>query len=370
MSQSRRKRILVLSNMYPGPKQATFGIFVKNQVEALRNRGMDVDVVAVDDPSMERKHVLMKYSNWAWKTFSAFVRKGRKYDVVHAHYVFPTGMLALLFKKVLGTRLVVTAHGGDIERMAKKNERIRKWTKRILQEADEVIAVGHELQQTIIHDFGVEEKRVSILNMGVNRSVFKPYPKEEVRQSLGIPNGVRPILFIGNLIPEKGVEELLAAFKELKMQDDQLQLYLIGNPKKQLYKEKLEALVRDQEIKGVFFKEALPQQEIAKWMSAADLFVLPSYLEGFGLVALEAMACGTPVVGTKVGGLRYLLTDGHGVLVEPKQMESLRDGMEQVLSHKESANLLVERGFARAEEFDQERIIDRLLELYQTEEER
>ncbi|WP_227521938.1 glycosyltransferase [Bacillus solitudinis] len=361
---SKKLRILVLSNMYPGPRQATFGIFVKNQVEALRETGVEVDVVAVSDPSMVRQRVIKKYLTWMLQTGVTFLRKGRSYDVVHAHYVFPTGMLALFFKKFLNTKLIVTAHGGDIDRMAKKNARIQAWTKQILTEADHVIAVGKELYETIHTEYNVEKERMSLLNMGVNRTVFQPIKKAEAFAALELKEGTRPLLFIGNFIPEKGVLELLEAYRLLKEKDPALTLHLVGNPKKDEFLEQMKSLITKHDMKEVFIYPAVPQAELAIWMSAAEVFVLPSHLEGFGLVALEAMSCGTPVVGTKVGGLQYLLGDGHGVLVEPKNTASLQHGIEEVLYQPELATTLKEKGFARADEHDQERILKKLLLLY------
>ncbi|MDV2684324.1 glycosyltransferase [Alkalihalophilus lindianensis] len=362
---NKKLRVLVLSNMYPGPRQATFGIFVKNQVEALRSKGVEVDVIAVQDPSMAKPRVLMKYSKWMIQTLLTLITKGRRYDVVHAHYIFPTGVLALLFKKMFKTKLVVTSHGGDIERMAKKNERTRAHTANILNEADEVIAVGEKLYEQISQEYEVPSSKMTILNMGVNREVFKPIDQLEAKQKVGIPADKRAIVFIGNLIKEKGLLELLEAYKELKEKDPTLTLCLIGNEKKLEFKEVLIDYINENNLEDVVMHPAVSQAKAATWMSAADVFVLPSHLEGFGLVALEAMSCGTPVLGSRVGGLEYLLQGEHGSLVEPQNARSLEKGIEDILDQKDLAKRYVEAGFSRADEYDQEKIIEKLIELYQ-----
>ncbi|MDT8858815.1 glycosyltransferase [Alkalihalobacillus sp. MEB130] len=361
----KQKRVLVLSNMYPGVKSSTFGIFVKNQVQALRDHGAKVDVVAVSDPDMNKPNVLKKYLKWATETFFTLLFKGRRYDVVHAHYVFPTGMLALLFKKWFKTRMVVTAHGGDINRMAKKSPRIKQWTTKILQEADHVITVGQDLHREIHDEYQIPKEKLSVINMGVNLTVFQEHEVCEARQVLGIKDTEMPIVFVGNIIREKGIMELLEAYKILKAENDNLSLYLVGNAKLASFKMEVEQYVKDHQLQDVHLHPAVPQSEVAIWMSAADVFVLPSHMEGFGLVAVEAMACGTPVVGTKVGGLQTLLADDHGVLVEDQNAASLAGGISSVLENPDYKEQLIEAGKKRAAENDQERMIERVFEIYE-----
>ncbi|MCL7746765.1 glycosyltransferase [Halalkalibacter alkaliphilus] len=362
---NKQKRVLVLSNMYPGAKSSTFGIFVKNQVQALREHGAKVDVVAVSDPDMNKPNVLKKYLKWAAETMFSFLFKGRRYDVVHAHYVFPTGMLALLFKKWFKTRMVVTAHGGDINRMAKKSERIKQWTAKILEEADHVITVGHDLYREIHEKYHIPEEKLSVINMGVNLEVFQPHEVSEARQVLGIKVGERPIVFVGNIIREKGILDLLEAYKILKKEQENLSLYLIGNPKLESFKLEVEEYIRQHQLTDVHLSPAVPQAEVAIWMSAADVFVLPSHMEGFGLVAVEAMACGTPVVGARVGGLQTLLENDHGVLVEAEDPNSLARGIRKVIENEDYRKQLIKAGRKRALENDQELLIEKVFEIYE-----
>jgi glycosyltransferase involved in cell wall biosynthesis len=359
-----KKRVLVLSNMYPSERSLTFGIFVKNQVEALKERGIDVDVIAVTNPKMGKKNALKKYSLWALQIAWNFLTRGRHYDVVHAHYVFPTGLFALLYKKCFGTRMIVTAHGGDIDKMAKKHERIRRWTMNILQEADHVIAVGHQLYDEIGRDFGVNEAKRSLINMGVNRSVFHSMDRQQAKERCGIKKEEKAILYVGNLIREKGLLELLDAYTKVKQSIPETSLYFIGAVKDERFYEQLLQHIQEKQLTNVHLLPAKPQQEIATWMNAADVFVLPSHIEGFGLVALEAMACGTPVVGTNVGGLKYLLANGAGMLVEAKNSEALAETLIRVLTNEQLANELRKNGEKRAEENDAQHMLDKVLQVY------
>jgi glycosyltransferase involved in cell wall biosynthesis len=354
------KKILVISNMYPTKNHKTFGIFVKNQVEALRANGNKVDVIGINNPLTGKKNVISKYLRWMIETKLNLLFRGRKYDIIHAHYVFPSGILALFYKKLLGKPFIVTAHGGDIDRMAKKNRKIRQWTEKILQEASHVVAVGEALYKEISNEYKVSADKLSIINMGVNREVFKPYSKKEIRKELQIPNGVEPVLFVGNIIREKGLTELVEAFKRVKEKRPQAELYLIGASRNVAYREELNQLKGG----GVHFIEPLPQADLAKWMSASEVFVLPSHLEGFGLVAVEAMSCHTPVIGADVGGLHYLLKDGSGILVPAKQVEPLADAISNVLESPELQQQLIQEGEKKAAENDEQKMIAMLEAIY------
>ncbi|MCP3031464.1 glycosyltransferase [Halobacillus sp. A1] len=358
------KKILVITTMYPSKSNKTFGIFVKNQVEELRKHSSTVDVSAILDDKTSKLHVILKYFKWIMYTLFLLLTKGRKYDLVHAHYAFPSGWLGLLFKKLLGVKLVVTCHGGDIDKMAKINKFTHNQTKKILNGADHVIAVGEGLKEDIINDFSVSESSITVMSMGINRQVFKPTPKNEARRSLDMTDSSKHILFVGNIISAKGIEELIEAFKLLKQEDDRLSLQLVGQPKQEAFLNKLKQKIHDEHIEGVTFHGALSQKEVAVWMAAADVFVLPSYIEGFGLVAVEAMSCHTPVVATKVGGLQYLLDESLGVLVPPRDSAALKGAIKNVMEDEHLRYKLIKHGENKAQENDHDVLIDRLRSIY------
>jgi glycosyltransferase involved in cell wall biosynthesis len=359
------KQILVITNMYPSEKHQSFGVFIKNQVNSLKQRGFQVDLAAITNPNSGKMNVITKYAVWILRTVFLLLAKGRTYQIVHAHYTFPSGYLALLFKRFFHTRMIVTAHGGDIDKMAKKSARLFQLTNKVLQEADHVIAVGEELRQRIISDFSIDPQKVSLINMGVNREIFNPQPKNDIREQLRISKDQKLILFVGNLLEQKGLLELMDAFEIIQQWDRKMTLTLIGAEKDVVFKKKLEQIVQERKQQGsVHFIGAMEQREIARWMAAADCLVLPSHMEGFGLVALEAMACGTPVVGTNVGGLKYLLGNEAGIITPMKNSKELANSLYYVLSSESEREKLLKNGMKKAEENDQERMLDRVIEVY------
>ncbi|WP_138419875.1 glycosyltransferase [Aquibacillus sediminis] len=361
------KRVLVLSNMYPTKDYPTFGIFVKKQVEQLKGRGWLASVVAIHDPRSGKVNVVRKYLLWMFQAFLHVLLKGKQYQVVHVHYVFPAGIFGLMAKKLWKRRLIVTVHGGDIDKMARKNERIFNWTKRILHEADHVICVGHGLYQDLREDFEVEAGKLSIISMGVDQQIFKPRDPEAIKQKLNVQDQ-KVILFVGNIIREKGVLELLEAFQNVHQSEPTARLHLAGTHKQAAFLTEVEQKLSDLSIEdAVTFHGVLSPEDVAEWMNTAEMLVLPSWMEGFGLVALEAMSSGTVVVGSDVGGLSVLLKDECGIRVPVKDAGKLAEAMENVLSDDAQVATIQQNGLRRASEHNSEALLDKVIAIYKGE---
>ena len=358
------KRVLVLSNMYPSTDHPTFGIFVKNQIELLKSAELDVEVLAINNPGKGKMTTLMKYMSWFFRSFFYMAKNRKKLSLTHAHYAFPTGFISLIGKKMFRLPYVVTVHGGDIDKMAAKSPVIAKLTKRILNEAASVIVVGEKLREDVIGRFAVPESRVEVMSMGVDTSIFKKMARGKAREELGLEEDRKVILFVGNIIREKGLVELVEAFSMLKDTESEATLYLMGSQKNSAFVEELKSIIQKIGVEDIDFKAPLGQVELARWMSAADVLALPSYHEGFGLVALEAMSAGTKVVGTDVGGLSYLLNDQAGILVEPKDSQALVAGLKEALDPA-SVAINEEVGNEKVANHSFETILRKVLAIYE-----
>lgn len=357
-------KIAVFSNMYPSKEHPTFGIFVKNQVKLLHEAQVDVEVVTINNPGKGKMMTLQKYMSWFFRSFIFMLKNRKKLSLTHAHYAFPTGLISLMGKKLMGIPYIVTVHGGDIDKMAKKSARIGKLTKQILNEAEKVIVVGERLKNDVSNDFGVEESRIEVMSMGVNTAIFKERSKQDVRIELGLQEDRAIILFVGNVIEAKGLLELVDAFERVVNAEQLVELYIIGAERDQNFSEKLHRKINDKNLNNIHFKKPLGQADLAKWMAAADVLALPSHHEGFGLVALEAMSTGLKVVGTDVGGLSYLLADQAGILVKPKDASSLAEGLAQAINRNESiiAEEMVQKRVAM---HSSDMILHKLLQIYE-----
>ncbi|CAM5191780.1 Glycosyltransferase involved in cell wall bisynthesis OS=Ureibacillus acetophenoni OX=614649 GN=SAMN05877842_104128 PE=4 SV=1 [Ureibacillus acetophenoni] len=356
-------KVFVISNMYPSKEHLSFGIFVKNQVDALQKENIDVIVSANTNPATGKKNTIFKYSKWALDVLSKAIKYRKQITVTHAHYVFPSGMFSLLLKKLFKIPYVVTAHGGDIERMAKKSPKIRKWTEKILKESSYVIAVGPVLAEQIEHDYQIPKEKILICSMGVNREVFKPGNQYAIRNELGLEQDAFVYLFVGNVIKQKGVEELLLAYKQVKQQSDRsTKLVIVGSRRDENFINSIKPIVED----SVHFVDPVQQGELVKYFQASNVFVLPSHIEGFGLVALEAIAAGTPVIASRVGGLISLLDDGAGHLVEVQNVEALASEMLLALSTPKNQYYNEEAANRVLHIHDANEITKRVIKLYES----
>ena len=354
------KKVFVISNMYPSSNHLSYGIFVKNQVDALRKAGVDVEIGVNKNPATGAKNAAIKYARWALNVLKTGLKHKRNISITHAHYVFPSGVFSMMLKKMFGIPYVVTAHGGDIEKMAKKNERIRNWTANILKESAHVIAVGPVLAKQIEEDFHIPKDKITIMSMGVNREVFKPGDQKAARTTLQLPQEEFIFTFVGNVIKQKGVEELLQAFQEVKQTTTKkVKLAIIGSRRDQSFIEQITPLVDE----DVLLIDPVKQTELVTWFQASDVFILPSHIEGFGLVALEAIATGTSVIASRVGGLVSLLENGAGHLVDAQSSSSLAAEMSKSLVadgyyNKKSAEEVLNV-------HDEKNILTRLLAIYE-----
>ncbi len=234
------------------------------------------------------------------------------FDLLDAHYVYPDGFAAVLLGRVLGTPVVVSARGSDINLYAQLPA-IRRLLRYTLQRAHKVIAVSEALKQAILH-LGIPDAKVSVIPNGVDMQKFCPVPRQMARRRLGLAGG--PLLLsVGNLVANKGFDLLIRALQRLvdEYHLDGLRLAIVGEGGERPALENL--AVRLSLADRVHFTGAVPHEELYLWYSAADVFCLPSRREGWPNVLLESLACGTPVVATAVGGIPEIIgMDDLGLL--------------------------------------------------------
>jgi len=242
------------------------------------------------------------------------------FDLIDAHYVYPDGFAAVLSARVFKKPAVVSARGSDINLFI-GFPLIRKLLRYTLAKSNRVIAVSRDLRETITR-LGVPKEKVAVILNGVDPKKFHPLPKEEARRKLGLPEG-RTLLSVGNLTTNKGFDLLIRVLKILLeggRQEHPICLVIVGEGG---YRKKLEEMIsslclaRHMRLAG-----ALPHEELYLWYNAADLFCLASSQEGCPNVILEALACGTPVVATSVGGIPEIISsNGVGILAERTEQD-------------------------------------------------
>jgi teichuronic acid biosynthesis glycosyltransferase TuaC len=251
-----------------------------------------------------------------------------KFDCIDAHFVYPDGLAAVLLGKALGIPVVVSARGTDVN-LYPSFRLIRPMIRWTLHESAAAIAVSGALKEKIV-EVGCAKENIHVVPNGVDAMRFQSISKKDARAQLHLPEDGPLLLSVGSLIPLKGHELLIRAFSVVARQRTGLRLYILGEG---TFRRKLESLITQLGLGDrVKLPGKRPNEELPVWFSAADISCLASEREGWPNVVTESLACGTPVVATRVGGVPEILHSPElGVLVE-RTVESISAGIEQALS--------------------------------------
>ncbi len=205
--------------------------------------------------------------------------------------------------------------------------------RRIVEQANRLIAISEHEADVLVDRYGADRGRISIATPGINRERFRPQPRQDARDRLALPPQSRILLAVGRATAIKGFDVLLQALARIA--DPSVIALLIGGEPGGENQQTLFSLARSLGIVGrVRFVGSVEHTLLADYYAACDVCVVPSLYESFGLVALEAIACGRPVVASRVGGLVSNLTDNPlGTLVTPGSVSELEQALKQVLDH-------------------------------------
>jgi glycosyltransferase involved in cell wall biosynthesis len=294
-------RILLVSNMYPSSERPEYGVFVARLADALRERGNDVRDVVLHAGSRGPIATPRAYARLARQARAATAE--HRPDVVYAHFLVPTGLVAI----ATGVPYVITAHGTDVRNM-RRSPVVAALTKQVLRRSAAVICVSEYVAGQLSAPEGVA---VEVIDCGVDTERLRPTPRAKD------VNGKGPrFLYIGSLTRRKNVERLQQAFAKLGGGT----LTIVGGGP-------LEEQLRETAPVGTRFAGVLTPDGVAAEIAKADVVCLPSLEEPQGQAMLEALACGRPVVATRVGGPAEVVNPRIGALVDPLDVDSIAAGM-------------------------------------------
>jgi glycosyltransferase involved in cell wall biosynthesis len=260
-------------------------------------------------------------------------------DVVLAYWLYPDAYGAMLAARRAGVPLVAGARGSDIR---VRDAISRRLTRRVVRAARRLLVVSEDLGQLAVQRYGAEAARVCVIPNGCDAATFHPDDRAAARQALGMPADAVLLLYVGRLVAEKGLRELVEAVRQLAAQRRNLQLVLVGDGPLRNEFSALAASSGNVRLTGPLAPEA-----VAQWMVAADLVTLPSYSEGHPNVLVEALACGRPVVATDVGGIPEVVDRDSGVLVRARDSDALARGLATALARDWDGTALARR-FSRS----------------------
>lgn len=356
-------RILTFTALFPNSVDPTLGIFIYQRSAHLAQRpGIHVEIVspvpwfprwlkirrwraASEIPSQEEfgtlslhhpRYFLVPKISMPLHALLMFLgslarvrRLNRiaKIDCIDAHFVYPDGLAAVLMGKVLGVPVTVSARGTDIN-FFPSFRLIRPMIRWTLSRADRVIAVSRALKDAMV-DLGADPNKILVITNGVNADLFHPLDRVQAKRQLNLPPHAPLLVSVGSLIRPKGHLTLIRAFARVAPKHPELRLYILGEGP---LRSELKSLVDYLNLQDrVLLPGKHPNEELPKWFNAANASLLVSEREGWPNVVTESLACGTPVVATRVGGIPEILHSPElGILVD-QTVESIANGIESAL---------------------------------------
>ena len=367
-------------------------VYIRNLAQSLGRKDVQVDVfsrrhdfadpfivdmgegvrlihVEAGPPDLQKSEIADYVPSFTTNVKSFVAQTSLEYDLVHSHY-WLSGSAGISLAKAWKRPHVSTFHTlAEVKRQARPevDDPIqRSSTEGWIAAKSDVIVVsdGHE-RDFLARLYGVPPDKVAVVPGGVDVNLFYPRSRDEARVRLGLTED-NIILCVGRLDPLKGIDLALASSALLK-DDQRIKIVLVGGDlDKDPEAQRLAALSDSLGISDrVRFEGAVPHEELPWYYSAADLLMVPSYYESFGLVALEAMACGTPVVAARVGGLPSLVKDGeNGYLVPWHRPEPFAERLEVLFLHNDLRDQMGQAAYRYAKEMSWETVAHRFVSLY------
>ncbi len=360
-------------------------IYVANVARQLQRSGHEVDVftrrdrallpaisnmdgvrvihVPAGPPLQLPKEQLLPYMGEFADFLTGFFRRQRApYQVMHANF-FMSGLAGLKVKRALGIPLVTTFHalgrvrrlhqgsddGFPDERFAIEDELVRH--------SDAIIAECPQDESDLIEMYHADAERIEIVPCGFDAEEFHPMDRNEARKALGWPRNGFIVLQLGRIVPRKGIDNVILGLGALKAQHGiDAQLYVVGGnsdtPNEIATPEiaRLRGIARHAGVEhSTIFVGRRGREQLHQFYSAASVFVTTPWYEPFGITPVEAMACGTPVIGANVGGIRHSVKDGEtGWLVPPRDPAALAMRLAALQRDPALARCMGEAGLARA----------------------
>lgn len=308
--------------------------------------------------------------------------KNIQYDLIHSHY-WMSGLAAIELSQTWNIPFLHMFHTLVLmkNRIAQTPQEMEGeyrilGEKKVISKANRIIAATLAEKSQLEFLYKAPSSKISVIPPGVDTRHFYPIPKDEAKEVVGVPEDSHTILFVGRIEPLKGIDKLIQAISIIQNNGELRccphNLVIIGgepNAKPEdmnAEMSRLQDMVEDLGIENfVIFLGKQDQQLLPYYYSASEIVVMPSHYESFGMVALEAMACGTPVVASQVGGLAFLVRDGEtGYVVPGNDVQMLAKRLVELIKDKDLRNKLGNKSAEYAQLYAWEIISEKMIEVY------
>ena len=360
-------KVLVLTTVFPNCKQPTLGTFVRERMFRVAKE-CNLKVVAPVPwfpfarylkpnyrPIVPRKEIQQGIEVYHPRFFSVpgvlkcldglflflsllsplkRIRKDFDFDIIDAHFSYPEGLGAVLLARFFNRPVTITLRGTIVPLSKYFLRRVQ--IVYALRKATKIFSVSNSLKKKAV-SLGIESSKILPIPNGVDMEKFFPVPKDEERQELGLPLDKKIIISVGGLVKRKGFHRVIAVLPEVTEKYREILYVIVGGPTVEgdlgpELREQVKELNLDDHV---HFTGTLPYDKVRKWLNAADIFCLATSNEGWANVFFEALACGKPVVTTKVGGNEEVVKSAdYGILVDLDDQKQLKDAIIEALKKK------------------------------------
>jgi D-inositol-3-phosphate glycosyltransferase len=304
-----------------------------------------INIAAGPKEFIEKEKLLPYMQEFANRTIAFMRSENLNYELIHAHF-FMSALVASIIKKRLQIPYIVTFHALGLVRKAFQKESDRFPTERIsiekyiVHDADGLIAECPQDEEDLINYYDADKSKIKIVPCGFNPDEFYPVEKYRARAILQLDPQEKILLQLGRMVPRKGVDNVIRAMGKLTDTLKSIRLVIVGgdadSPDPSLTPEilRLQKIAEEENVKSsVTFVGRKSREVLRYYYSAADIFITTPWYEPFGITPLEAMACGTPVIGADVGGIKYSVAHGKtGYLVPPQDPTALAEQIKRLIT--------------------------------------
>lgn len=267
------------------------------------------------------------------------------YDFFYSHY-YISGKIGLKVKEKFNRPLFHTFHSLFKLKEKWEKESIKRFLAevKVAKQSDLIIASSENEKRILTKDYNADKDKIAVIPPGVDHKIFKPMDKKKARERLGLPTNKTLLLFVGRLEKIKGIDVISKAYEKLiKLNKKNIELLIIGGRKR------------------------IPYSNLSDYYGAADLLIVPSFAESFGLSALEGMASMLPIVASDIGSLSELVHDGkNGFLFKPGKADDLAEKIERLIHDKSLRKKMGHEGHKKSLGFSWEKMAKKILNLYKT----
>tara|TARA_B110000467_G_scaffold43847_1_gene40213 strand:- start:2413 stop:3555 length:1143 start_codon:yes stop_codon:yes gene_type:complete len=285
-------------------------------IKIIKNNSIFIDTNVLNITIRELKYLPFPKDTFLYHkslSFSLLFYKKLFYKNTLIHTIYPLGVAA----NNINIKSNIVIHGSDL-RYFIKNKKQKRAIVNSIAELENTIVVSNGLKKEVIA-LGIDPNRIAVIENGININKM-PYYRE--------PSKIFKFVFVGSLIVQKGIYELLDSFIHLLKEYSNIELYFIGDG---IEKKRLIAKSSSYINKSIFFLGSISNEEVIKELSLMECLVLPSYQEGFGRVIIEMMSLGKPVISTYSGGPEYIINKSNGILIDSKNTNQLKSAMSRII---------------------------------------